>query len=297
MMTTGTTDLSDAAPAADAVGDTPPSDIRRRRRRVGPPVPRWLYLPAAVGFLFLVLPLVSLVVRADWSTFPEAITSDEAVQALWLSIRCGVAAVAICLIVGVPMALIMARSDSGWIRLVRALVTLPLVLPPLVGGIALLYLFGKMGLIGQYLYLWFGIRIPFTTTAVVMAETFVALPFLVVSVEGALRTAGTRFDVVASTLGAGRWTVFRRVTLPLVGPGLVSGTVLCFARALGEFGATALFAGNQTGVTRTMPLAIYTLFNGSLEDQNSAIALSLLLLAVAVVFLLLIRGWRAERPA
>jgi molybdate transport system permease protein len=190
----------------------------------------------------------------------------------------------------------MARTDSGWVRFVRALVTLPLVLPPLVGGIALLYLFGKMGLIGRYLYTWFGIHIPFTTVAVVMAQTFVALPFLVVSVEGAMRTAGTRYDVVASTLGARHWTVFRRVTLPLVGPGLVSGTVLCLARALGEFGATALFAGNMTGVTRTMPLAIYTLFNGSLDDQNAAIALSLLLVIVAIVFLVMIRGWRPERP-
>lgn len=260
-------------------------------------MPRWLYLPATVGFLFLVLPLVALIVRADWSTFPSAITSDEAVAALWLSVKCGFTAVVICLAVGVPLALIMARTDSGWVRLVRALITLPLVLPPLVGGIALLYLLGKYGLIGQYLTLWFGIKIPFTTAAVVIAQSFVALPFLVVSVEGALRTAGTQYDVVASTLGAGRWTVFRRVTLPLVGPGLVSGTVLCLARALGEFGATALFAGNSTGVTRTMPLAIYTLYNGGGPDQDAAIALSLLLVGVAIVFLLLIRGWRAELPA
>jgi molybdate transport system permease protein len=288
--------VTDGSGRAPARGD---AGARRTPRggdehRVGPPVPRWLYLPAALGFLFLVLPLVALIVRADWSTFPAAITSDEAVAALWLSIKCGLAAVLICLIVGVPLALIMARSESGWVRLVRALVTLPLVLPPLVGGIALLYLFGKFGLIGQYLNLWFGITIPFTTVAVVMAQSFVALPFLVVSVEGALRTAGTSYDVVASTLGAGHWTVFRRVTLPLVAPGLVSGTVLCLARALGEFGATALFAGNATGVTRTMPLAIYTLYNGTGSDQDAAIALSLLLVAVAVVFLLLIRGWRAE---
>jgi molybdate transport system permease protein len=256
-------------------------------------VPRWLYLPAVLGFLFLVLPLVALIVRADWSTFPAAITSDEALQALWLSVKCGLATVVICLVVGVPLALIMARSESGWVRLVRALVTLPLVLPPLVGGIALLYLLGKFGLVGQYLHLWFGVTIPFTTTAVVIAQSFVALPFLVVSVEGALRTAGTGYDVVAATLGAGRWTVFRRVTLPLVGPGLVSGTVLCLARALGEFGATALFAGNAPGVTRTMPLAIYTLYNGEGPDQDAAIAMSLLLVAVAVAFLLLIRGWRA----
>jgi molybdate transport system permease protein len=131
----------------------------------------------------------------------------------------------------------------------------------------------------------------------VLAEAFVAMPFLVISVEGALRTAGTRYEVVAATLGAGRWTVFRRITLPLVLPGLASGTVLCLSRALGEFGATALFAGNAAGVTRTMPLAIYTLFNSAGEQRDAAIALSLLLVVVAIVFLLLIRGWRPERAA
>jgi molybdate transport system permease protein len=255
-------------------------------------VPRWLYLPAVVGFAFLLLPVVSLVARADWSTVPRAITSQAAVSALWLSVQCGLSATALCLVVGVPLALVLARHDSPLIRVVRALVTLPLVMPPLVGGIALLFLLGRYGLIGQYLTLWFGISIPFHTIAVVLAEAFVAMPFLVISVEGALRTAGTRYEVVASTLGATRWTVFRRITLPLVVPGLASGTVLCLARALGEFGATALFAGNSPGATRTMPLAIYTLFNSAGEQQDAAIALSLLLVVVAIVFLLLIRGWR-----
>ncbi len=265
------------------------------RRVRSAPVPRWLYLPAVLGFAFLVLPLVALVVRANWSAVPRAITSQAALSALWLSIRAGLAATALCLLVGVPLALVLARHDSALVRVVRALVTLPLVLPPLVGGIALLYLLGRPGLVGQYLYLWFGITIPFSTLAVVLAEAFVAMPFLVISVEGALRTAGTRYEVVAATLGAGRWTVFRRITVPLVLPGLTSGTVLCLSRALGEFGATALFAGNAAGITRTMPLEIYTAFNGTAADQDAAIALSLLLVVVAIVFLLLIRGWRAER--
>ncbi len=260
-------------------------------------MPRWLYLPALVGFAFLVLPAVSLMIRADWPSVPRAIVSPAAVSALWLSIECGVAATVLCLLVGVPLALLLARHESGLVRVVRAFVTLPLVIPPLVGGIALLYLLGRLGLIGQYLYLWFGITIPFHTVAVVLAEAFVAMPFLVISVEGALRTAGTRYEVVAATLGARRWTVFRRITVPLVLPGLASGTVLCLARALGEFGATALFAGNSPGVTRTMPLAIYTLFNSTGEQQDAAIALSLLLVVVAIVFLLLIRGWRPERVA
>ena len=260
-------------------------------------MPRWLYLPALAGLAFLVLPVVSLVARADWPAVPAAIVSPAALSALWLSIECGLSATALCLLVGVPLALLLARHDSPLVRVVRAFVTLPLVVPPLVGGIALLYLLGRFGLLGQYLYLWFGITIPFSTMAVVLAEAFVAMPFLVISVEGALRTAGTRYEVVAATLGARRWTIFRRITLPLVLPGLASGTVLCLSRALGEFGATALFAGNSPGVTQTMPLAIYTLFNSAGAQQDAAIALSLLLVVVAIVFLLLIRGWRPERSA
>jgi molybdate transport system permease protein len=255
-------------------------------------MPRWLYLPALIGLALLTLPVVALLVRADWTTFPAAITSPAAVSALRLSVQCGLGAVALCLLLGVPLALLLARHESATTRVIRALVTLPLVMPPLVGGIALLYLLGRRGLAGQYLDLWFGITIPFSTLAVVIAEAFVAMPFLVIAVEGALRTAGTAYETVAATLGARRWTVFRRVTLPLVLPGLASGTVLCFARALGEFGATALFAGNAAGITRTMPLEIYTDFNGSGADQDAAIALSLLLVVVAIVFLLLIRGWR-----
>lgn len=256
-------------------------------------IPRWLYLPATVGLAFLTLPVVALLARADWTEIPAAIISPSARSALLLSVQCALGAVVLCLLLGIPLALVLARYDTAATRLIRALVTLPLVMPPLVGGIALLYLLGRNGLLGRYLDLAFGIRIPFTTAAVILAEAFVAMPFLVISVEGALRTAGTRYETVAATLGAGRWTTFRRVTLPLVTPGLASGTVLATARALGEFGATALFAGNMADKTRTMPLAIYTYFNGSATDQQTAIALSLLLVVVAIVFLVLIRGWRA----
>lgn len=256
-------------------------------------VPRPLYVPAAIGLALLILPIVGLVARVDWATVPGAITSPAAVDALSLSLQTGVAATLVCLAVGIPLATVLSRARPQIAGLLRALVTLPLVMPPMVGGIALLYLLGRNGLIGQYLELA-GIRIPFSTGAVVIAQAFVALPFLVISLEGSLRTAGTGFESVASTLGAGRWTVFRRITLPLVWPGLVAGTVLCFARALGEFGATALFAGNAAGVTRTMPLAIYTAFNGAGVTQESAVALSLLLVVVAIVILLLMRSWRAE---
>ncbi len=261
-------------------------------RAVAVGVPRLLYVLALVGLALLTLPVLALLVRADWPGVPAAITSPEALSALGLSLRTALAATALCLLLGVPLAVVLARTSTRAADLVRALVTLPLVLPPTVGGIALLYLLGRRGLVGEQLDLLFGIRIPFTTTAVVIAQAFVALPFLVIALEGALRSAGDRYEVVAATLGAGRWTVLRRITLPLAAPGLVSGTVLCFARALGEFGATALFAGNSAGVTRTMPLAIYTAFNGAGVTQDSAVALSLLLVVVAVVILVLARAWK-----
>lgn len=267
---------------------------RRTPLAGGTGIPRLLYLPAAIGFALLILPIVGLFLRADWPRVPAAIVSEEALSALGLSLQTALSATVLCIIVGVPLALVIARSGSRLSGLLRALTTLPLVMPPLVGGIALLYLLGRNGLIGSVLELAFGIRIPFTTAAVVIAQAFVALPFLVISVEGALRTAGTRFESVAATLGAGRWTVFRRVTLPLIMPGIIAGTVLCFARALGEFGATALFAGNAAGITRTMPLAIYTAFNGAGVSQDSAIALSLLLVVVGIIILLLLRSWRTE---
>ncbi|MDQ2849104.1 MAG: ABC transporter permease [Actinomycetota bacterium] len=272
----------------------------RHRQRAGSRsvligLPRWAYVPAALAALLLLLPLVALVARADWPRVPAALMSAEARDALWLSLKCGVSATLICLLFGTPLAILLSRSDGGGARVLRALVTVPLVLPPMVGGIALLYLLGVQGLAGKYLFSWFGTRISFTTTAVVIAEAFVALPFLVLTLEGALRSAGTRYEAVAATLGAGRWTVLRRVTLPLLGPALAASTALCFARALGEFGATELFAGNAQGTTRTMPLAIYTAFNGGGTGTDASVAMALLLVVVAVMILLLIRPRRTDR--
>ena len=256
--------------------------------------PRLLYLPATIGLALLVLPLAGLLFRVDWVALPALLFSAEALDPLRLSLATAFVSTLLCLLLGVPLAVVIARSTPRTAGLLRALVTVPLVLPPLVGGLALLSLLGRNGLLGQYLDLAFGIRVPFTITAVVIAQSFVAMPFLVISVEGALRTAGTRYERVAATLGAGRMTVFAHITLPLVLPGLVAGSVLSFARALGEFGATALFAGNQAGVTRTMPLAIYTAFNGSGVTTDQAVALSLLLIAVAVIILMLVGGRRAD---
>lgn len=247
--------------------------------------PRALVLPAVVGLAFLVLPLTALVARVDWSTFWTDVTSEAALSALSLSLVTALVATLLCVAVGVPLALLIARSAPRSAAVLRAVVTVPLVLPPMVGGVALLYLFGRNGWLG-------GLGLSFTTPAVVVAQTFVALPFLVLAVEGALRTSGVEYERTAAALGAGRWTILRRVTLPLAAPGIVAGVVLSFARALGEFGATALFAGNRPGVTQTMPLAIYTAFNGGGVSQGAAIALALLLLAAAITVLLLVRGWR-----
>lgn len=231
------------------------------------------------GAAFTLLPLVAMASRVEWGRFFELITSEASRAALALSLKTSTASTLTCIVIGVPMAVVLARTEFPGQRLVRSLVLLPLVLPPVVGGIALLYTFGRRGLLGETMDV-LGFQIAFSTTAVVMAQTFVALPFLVVSLEGALRTAGRQYEVVAASLGAGPTTVFRRVTIPLVFPGLVSGAVLSFARSLGEFGATITFAGSLQGVTRTLPLEIYLRRE---TDAEAAVALSLVLVLVAIV--------------
>ncbi|WP_197377401.1 ABC transporter permease [Mycolicibacterium baixiangningiae] len=245
----------------------------------GSALPRWIYVPAAVGALFVALPLVAVAAKVDWPQFTTLVTSESSVAALVLSLQTAAASTVLCVVLGVPMAMVLARSPSRAVRAVRPVILLPLVLPPVVGGIALLYAFGRLGLIGRYLDAA-GIQIAFTTTAVVLAQTFVSLPFLVIALEGAARTAGTDYEVVAATLGARPSTVWWRVTLPLLAPGLVSGSVLAFARSLGEFGATLTFAGSREGVTRTLPLEIYLQRE---SDADAAVALSVLLVAVAAV--------------
>ncbi|WP_309107285.1 ABC transporter permease [Arthrobacter sp.] len=241
-------------------------------------IPSWIYAVAIAGALLVILPLVAMLARVNWPQFIPLITSESSLAALGLSLRTSAASTMLCLFLGVPLALVLARGRFRGQQILRAFVLLPLVLPPVVGGIALLYTFGRQGLLGGTLEV-LGLQIAFSTMAVVLAQTFVALPFLVVSLEGALRSAGGRFEAVAATLGAGPTTVLRRVTLPLVLPGLVSGAVLSFARSLGEFGATLTFAGSLEGVTRTLPLEIYLQREA---DADSAVALSLVLVAVAV---------------
>jgi molybdate transport system permease protein len=245
-----------------------------------------LLVPALIAVAFLVIPLAGLLIRAPWGKAWEILHGSQAGEALRLSLWTSTVATAASLVVGVPLAWVLARTDFPGLRLIRALVTLPLVLPPVVGGVALLLAFGRNGFLGQYLDQWFGLTIPFSPTAVVMAETFVAMPFLIVTVEGALRSADRGFEEAAATLGARRMTVFWRVTLPMVAPSLVAGAVLCWARALGEFGATITFAGSFPGRTQTMPIAVYYALE---TDPDAAILLSLVLLLVSVVVLVTLR--------
>ncbi len=248
--------------------------------------PRVLWVPASLAMVLLVAPLVALLVRVPWSDASELLTSDVVLDALRLSLVCSTIATALCVLLGVPLAAVLAQARGRWAALGRALVVVPLVLPPVVGGVALLAAFGRRGLLGAPLETVTGLTLPFSTAGVVMAETFVALPFLVVTVEGALRQRNTQFEETAAVLGAGPWTTFRRVTVPLIAPGIAAGTLLAWARALGEFGATITFAGSLQGRTQTMPLAVYL----SLEtDPGAALALGVILLAVSVVVLFALR--------
>ncbi|HEY6875125.1 MAG TPA: ABC transporter permease [Candidatus Dormibacteraeota bacterium] len=240
---------------------------------------------AAIGAAFFVLPLVGLIARTPWGDAPRELTSPAALDALRLSLIASLSATAIALLLGVPLAWLYARVEFPGRALVRALTTLPMVLPPVVGGIALLLAFGRRGLLGGLLS-DIGMTLPFTTAGAVMAETFVAMPFLVLTVEAGLRSMDRRYEDAARTLGAGRWKVFWRVTMPLIAPSLLAGAVLCWARALGEFGATITFAGNFPGVTQTMPLAVYLLLE---SDPQASFVLSLLLLAISVAVLVGLR--------
>jgi molybdate transport system permease protein len=249
--------------------------------------PWFLLVPGLVAIAFLLVPMLGLLAQAPWGSFGAILTSPLAVEALRLSLVTSVAATAFAAVVGIPLAWLLARDVLPATGLVRALVIVPLLLPPVVSGVTLLAAFGRRGLVGQFLYGTFGIQLPFTTSGVVLAEAFVAMPFLVITLEGAFRSLDRRYEDAAVTLGASSWTVFRRITLPLVGPSLLAGAVLCWARALGEFGATITFAGNFPGVTQTMPLAVYQALE---SDRDTAIALSVLLLAVCIGVLVALRG-------
>ena len=267
----------------------------RTRSRIHRPAsaPRFWIVLAAAGALFFLLPLLGLLTRTPWAALPTLLVSDVVGDALRLSLFASVSATAIASVLGLPLGWMLARVEFPGRGLIRGAVTLPLILPPVVGGAVLLFALGRRGLIGGPLAEVTGLVLPFSIWGVVIATTFVSMPFLVITVEGALRAMDRRYEDAAATLGAGPWTVMRRVTLPLIAPSLLSGVVLTWARAFGEFGATITFAGNLQGRTQTLPLAVYVALE---RERDAAVAISLLMVVVSLVVLVLLRDrwWRAS---
>ncbi len=253
--------------------------MRLRQREA---IPLAAAVLGAAGAALFVVPIASLLWRAWSSGVWRTLGAPPVRTALWLSLVCSLSATVCSVIFGLPLAWVQARAEFPGRALLRGLTTLPIVLPPVVGGVALLLAFGRRGVLGQWLDSAFGIRLPFSTAGAVLAETFVAMPFFVLTVEGALRTMDRRLEDAARTLGARRWTVLRRVTLPIIRPSLQAGAVLCWARALGEFGATITFAGNFPGRTQTIPLAVYLALEA---DPQAGIMLSVVLLGFSLAVL------------
>jgi molybdate transport system permease protein len=273
------------APGAAA---TVPDAVHRRPSAWRPRASRaLLVVPAAVAVALVVAPLLGLLAGTEWAELPARLTDPVVRPALWLSLVTTVATVLVCLLLGTPLAWLLSRAEGRTATWLRAVLTVPVVLPPVVGGVALLLVYGRNGLVGGTLLEVFGVRIPFTPVAVVLAQVFVSLPFFVLAAEGSMRGIDRRVLDVAATLGASPARVLLRVALPLAAPGIASGAALAWARALGEFGATITFAGNFPGRTQTAPLAVYVALQ---EDPQTAVALSLALLAVSVLVLGLLRG-------
>ena len=254
--------------------------------------PLVLVVPGAIAAALLVVPLLTLVLDTPWGSFLDEVRSEAVRDALGITVVASAFTVVACAVLGTPLAWLLARVDFPGRALLRAAVTVPLVLPPVVAGVALVTALGRHGVIGSVLRETTGITVPYTLTAVVISHTFVSMPFYVLSVEGALRASGDRYDLVAATLGATRWTTFRRVTLPLAAPGLVAGAALAWARSLGEFGATITFAGNYPGTTQTMPSLIYTTLQSRPEVART---LSMILLGVSIAILAGLRNRWASR--
>ncbi len=265
--------------------------VRRSSHTIGKP-PVLLIVLAVLGVAWFAIPLVGIIARTPWGDLPSLLTDEVARDALRLSLIVSVLTTLIATILGVPVAWVLARTEFPGRSIVRGLVLLPLVLPPVVGGAALLFALGKQGLVGAPLYRATGIVLPFSIWGVVMATTFVAMPFLIITVEGALRNLDPRYEGAAATLGAGRWRVLFKVTIPMVAPSLAAGLALTWARALGEFGATITFAGNLQGRTQTLPLAVFIALE---SDRDTAVALSLIMVVISLVVLIALRErwWKA----
>jgi molybdate transport system permease protein len=258
-------------------------------RRTSQRPPAALLVLGGLGLALFLLPLVGLAWRTPWAELPDLLASDLVVDALWLSLVTSLSATAIALVVGVPLAWLLARVEFPGRSVVRGLVLLPLVLPPVVGGAALLFALGRRGLVGEPVYEASGLVLPFSTWGAILAVTFVAMPFLVITVEGALRNLDDRYEGAAASLGAGRWTVLRRVTLPMIRPSLMAGLLLTWARAFGEFGATITFAGNLQGRTQTLPLAVFLALE---SNRDVAISLLMVVISLGVLVALRDRWWK-----
>lgn len=256
------------------------------------PTPPAIAVPAALAVALLALPVVGLLQRAPWSTLLERLTSTEILDAIRVSVTVSVVAALLCLALGLPLAWILARHEGRSIAVLRILVLLPMVLPPVVGGTALLFALGRRGLFGEWLNRWFGVTLPFTTAGAVVAATFVALPFFVTTVESALRDEGPALDEAAALAGASPWQTFVHVTLPALRGSIAAGVALSWARALGEFGATITFAGSLGGRTRTLPVEAFLALE---QDPETAIAVSVLLLAISLSVLAVLRGRWLDR--
>ena len=255
--------------------------------------PLGVVILAFIGLFFFVVPLIGLLARAPWSDLPDLLTSDIVLEAFRLSIVASLGATALSALLGIPLGLMLARFDFPGHSVLRGLVPLPLVLPPVVAGTALLFALGRRGVIGEPLNEATGLVLPFSIWGVIIAAAVVAMPFLVITIESAVRNLDHRFEGAAATLGAGRWRVLLRVTLPMIGPSLAAGLLLTWARAFGEFGATITFAGNLQGRTQTLPLAVFVALE---QDRDTAIAMSLVMVAISLSVLILLRKrwWRAK---
>ena len=249
------------------------------------PLPLWIL--AGFGAVFVSLPLVALLMRAPWDDIAGSLSGEGASEALRLSVVVSLTATALSLLLGVPLAWILARSRIPGRSVLRAIVVLPIVLPPVVGGIGLLFALGRGGVVGQWLYSMLGLQLTFTTWGAILATTFVSMPLVVLATEAGLRGLDRRYERAAAAMGGSPWYVFRRVTLPMVAPQLLAGAILTWARALGEFGATITFAGNLAGRTQTMPLAVY---EARQVDPGGAIVLSLILVVISVAVLVALGG-------
>lgn len=253
-----------------------------------------IYAITAIAVVFLALPVIALLIRVPWAEFPALMLMPETIQASLLSLGTSAVSALLCVVLGTSIGIWLSERESPVALLVRIAVIVPLVMPPLVGGVALLATFGQHGLLGEALHS-VGIRVPFSTSAVILAQVFVALPFMVVTVEAAKRSARRNYAAVARDLGASRWLALTRVTIPLLKAAIIGGFLLCLARALGEYGATSLFAGSAPGITRTLPQAIAGAFQGTSNQESMGYAMSGLLVICAVVIVALSGMWKTPR--